>query len=215
MSRMSDRRETTLNASALAASPATKRETFHWPKYSLIVGTITTMAVKASEAVGDQARPPCRAPSRTRRKSRWRPGAGPGRAAPRRTRPFPSRSRSTGRPRAAAFFGSVPQRAPSVTLKRFPGCFRTVPSGSVRSKGAALSGSSAALEPASRMTSYSAGTACRPRCLRRARSAGCPAPRRLSSAAAADEPCPRAAPRPPRDRSPPPRRVRSSSSRAR
>jgi len=35
MSPMSDRRETTLNESPFARSPRTKRETFHWPKYSL------------------------------------------------------------------------------------------------------------------------------------------------------------------------------------
>ena len=50
MSPMSESRETTLNASPFALSPSTKRETFHWPKYSLIVGTITTTAVNASEA---------------------------------------------------------------------------------------------------------------------------------------------------------------------
>ena len=55
MSLMSERRETTLNASLSAASPRTKRDSFHWPKYSLIVGTITTSAVNASEAVGSQA----------------------------------------------------------------------------------------------------------------------------------------------------------------
>ena len=53
---MSERRDTTLNASPLALCPSTKRETFHWPKYSLIVGTMTTTAVKASDAVGRQAR---------------------------------------------------------------------------------------------------------------------------------------------------------------
>ena len=52
---MSDRRETTLNESPFARSPSTKRETFHWPKYSLIVGTITTTAVNASDAVGFHA----------------------------------------------------------------------------------------------------------------------------------------------------------------
>ena len=54
---MSERRETTLNASLVAPPPATKRESFHWPKYSLIVGTITTTAVKASDALGCQASP--------------------------------------------------------------------------------------------------------------------------------------------------------------
>ena len=52
---MSERRETTLNASLSAASPWTKRDSFHWPKYSLIVGTITTSDVNASEAVGCHA----------------------------------------------------------------------------------------------------------------------------------------------------------------
>ena len=55
---MSERRETTLNASPYALSPSTKRDVFHWPKYSLIVGTITTTAVNASDAVGFHARGP-------------------------------------------------------------------------------------------------------------------------------------------------------------
>jgi hypothetical protein len=55
MSPMSDSRETTLNESPVDASPRTKRDSFHWPKYSLIVGTITTSAVKASDGVGCQA----------------------------------------------------------------------------------------------------------------------------------------------------------------
>ena len=53
---MSERRETTLNASELARSPSTKRDVFHCPKYSLIVGTITTTDVNASEEVGCHAR---------------------------------------------------------------------------------------------------------------------------------------------------------------
>ena len=56
MSPMSESRETTLNASPCARFPSTNRETFHCPKYSLIVGTITTTAVKASDAVGFHAR---------------------------------------------------------------------------------------------------------------------------------------------------------------
>ena len=52
---MSESRETTLNESPFALSPGTKRDTFHWPKYSLIVGTITTTEVNASDAVGCQA----------------------------------------------------------------------------------------------------------------------------------------------------------------
>ena len=55
MSLMSESRETTLNESLSAASPWTKRDSFHWPKYSLIVGTITTSEVKASDAVGSHA----------------------------------------------------------------------------------------------------------------------------------------------------------------
>ena len=43
---MSESRETTLKDSAVELSPSTKRDSFHWPKYSLIVGTITTRAVK-------------------------------------------------------------------------------------------------------------------------------------------------------------------------
>ena len=56
MSPMSESRETTLNDSELARSPSTKRDVFHWPKYSLIVGTITTTDVNASDGVGRQAR---------------------------------------------------------------------------------------------------------------------------------------------------------------
>ena len=48
MSWMSLRRLTTLKFSAVASSPSTKRDSFHWPKYSPIVGTITTSAVNAS-----------------------------------------------------------------------------------------------------------------------------------------------------------------------
>ena len=56
MSPMSESRETTLNASPFALSPRTKRDTFHCPKYSLIVGTITTTDVNASDGVGFHAR---------------------------------------------------------------------------------------------------------------------------------------------------------------
>ena len=52
---MSESRETTLNDSAVEPSPSTKRDSFHWPKYSLIVGTITTRAVNASDSDGSQA----------------------------------------------------------------------------------------------------------------------------------------------------------------
>ena len=52
---MSESLETTLNESPVAASPRTNRDSFHWPKYSLIVGTITTSAVKASDGLGCQA----------------------------------------------------------------------------------------------------------------------------------------------------------------
>ena len=52
---MSESRETTLKDSAVELSPSTKRDSFHWPKYSLIVGTITTRAVKASDSDGSQA----------------------------------------------------------------------------------------------------------------------------------------------------------------
>ena len=55
MSRMSDRRETTLNDSESERLPSTNRDSFHWPKYSLMVGTITTSAVKASESLGCHA----------------------------------------------------------------------------------------------------------------------------------------------------------------
>ena len=71
MSLMSESRETTLNASPFALPPRTKRDTFHWPKYSLIVGTITTTAVKASYA----RRPPAlgRAVELAARSGRTRP----------------------------------------------------------------------------------------------------------------------------------------------
>ena len=54
--RCRESRETTLKDSELRPSPRTKRDAFHWPKYSLIVGTITTTDVNASDAVGRQAR---------------------------------------------------------------------------------------------------------------------------------------------------------------
>ena len=49
---MSFRREATLNEFVVALSPMTKREAFHSPKYSPIVGTITTSAVSASAVFG-------------------------------------------------------------------------------------------------------------------------------------------------------------------
>ena len=49
---MSLRRETTLNDVVLALSPSTKRESFQSPKYSPIVGTITTSALSASAVFG-------------------------------------------------------------------------------------------------------------------------------------------------------------------
>ena len=52
---MSLRRLTTLKFSPVAESPSTKRDSFHWPKYSLIVGTITTRAVNASLSIGCHA----------------------------------------------------------------------------------------------------------------------------------------------------------------
>ena len=73
MSLMSESRETTLNASLSAASPWTKRDSFHWPKYSLIVGTITTSDVNASDAVGSHA---CASVSSSRRVALERLGRG-------------------------------------------------------------------------------------------------------------------------------------------
>ena len=55
MSLMSESRETTLKDSDSELEPRTKRDSFHWPKYSLIVGTITTSAVNASESAGCHA----------------------------------------------------------------------------------------------------------------------------------------------------------------
>ena len=150
MSPMSERRETTLNESPFALSPSTKRETFHWPKYSLIVGTITTTEVNASEAVGVQAfaerssRPAWRTNSSADALKTFASGS----TSPNSSRPSPSRSAF-----APTYSGRVPQSMPSVRLKRLPGLLRTVPVGSLRSNGTALAGSSFADEPASRITS--------------------------------------------------------------
>ena len=56
MSAMSCRREAATKAFSLAASPAMKREFFQAPKYSDIVGVITTSEVSASAGVGFQSR---------------------------------------------------------------------------------------------------------------------------------------------------------------
>ena len=110
---MSERRETTLNDSPVAASPATKRESFHWPKYSLIVGTITTSAVKASDGAGCHALPASSSSvaylSNVSLAARSRFGSG-------RTSPnsvVPSPSRSTGVPAWPSVLG---QRAPERAL---------------------------------------------------------------------------------------------------
>ena len=52
---MSERREVATKPSSVAFSPAMKREFFHASKYSLIVGVITVIAVKASDGVGSNA----------------------------------------------------------------------------------------------------------------------------------------------------------------
>ena len=49
---MSLRREATLNDVVVALAPITKREAFQSPKYSPIVGTITTSALSASAVFG-------------------------------------------------------------------------------------------------------------------------------------------------------------------
>ena len=49
---MSLRREATLKEVVLALAPTTKREFFQSPKYSPIVGTITTSAESASVVLG-------------------------------------------------------------------------------------------------------------------------------------------------------------------
>ena len=111
---MSERRETTLNASPFALSPSTKRETFHWPKYSLIVGTITTTDVNASDAVGVQAFAGAVELSGVERRTR-RPAAlsafASGSTSPNSIRPSPSRSAF-----APTSSGRVPQSIPSVRL---------------------------------------------------------------------------------------------------
>ena len=118
MSPTSERRETTLKDSDAAAAPRTKRDSFHCPKYSLIVGTITTSDVIASDGVGSHAfadasssfaylSNACRRREQERRR----------RAAPRRSRSLPSPSRSTGvLATSSSRSGSVPQSAPSVRL---------------------------------------------------------------------------------------------------
>ena len=153
---MSESRETTLNASDVAASPGTKRDSFHWPKYSLIVGTITTSAVNASESVGCQALAgrvelpgvPVEPGRRGRRN-----------AASGSTSPNSSCAVAVEIDRGEAISTVVGQRAPERALgdvEEVAGLLEHGAVGSVRSNGTALSGSSAALEPASRMTSYSA-----------------------------------------------------------
>ena len=135
-------------------SPSTKRDSFHWPKYSLIVGTITTSAVNASDA----RRLPGlrRAVELARVAVEGVGGCGEdacvgqhlaeldravavevGRACPVRSR------------------ARAPEHALGEVVE-VAGLRRTRPSGSSRSNGTALAGSSCALEPASMMTSYSA-----------------------------------------------------------
>ena len=112
MSRMSERRETTLNASELAASPATNRDTFHCPKYSLIVGTITTIAVNASDGVGSHASPAASSSvayvSKASLAASRKPGSG--RTSPNSTSPSPSRSAGSRRGRGCP--GAFPRARP-------------------------------------------------------------------------------------------------------
>ena len=53
---MSCRREEAAKDCSSAFAPAMKREFFHWPKYSLIVGVIVTSACSASARSGFHAR---------------------------------------------------------------------------------------------------------------------------------------------------------------
>ena len=111
--------------------------------------------MKASDSLGSQASPEAASSPayRSNASADASSSGASGSTSPKSSVPFPSRSAGV---LCGSSAGSVPQSAPSVTLKRFPGCASVVPSESSRSNGTALSGSSAALEPASRMTSYSA-----------------------------------------------------------
>ena len=151
MSRMSLRREVATKPFSSALSPAMKREFFQAPKYSDIVGVITTTAVKASSSVGSHFLADAssslaylvKSVAAASRKS------ASGSASGKVTLPSPSRSGSTP---LAWNFGSVPKTEVSISAKKLPGCLYSLPAFVVRLKGTALSGSEPS-EPASMITS--------------------------------------------------------------
>ena len=150
---MSCSREAAAKDCSSAFAPAMKRELFHWPKYSLIVGVIVTSACRASARSGSHARAAlssafaCAAKSRVKAST----ASASGTASPKPAFPSPSRSGST--PRAWKS-GLVPNSDVSVRKKKLPGCSSTLPPGSFTSNGTAFSGSEASA-PASMITSNS------------------------------------------------------------
>ena len=137
---MSWSRDEAAKPSSLASEPAMKREFFHWPKYSLIVGVIVTSACRASSRVGVHDRAALSRAAACLAKSRLTAATtlASGTASPNEALPSPSRSART----SLAWKSSlVPNSDVSVRKKKFPGFFRTRPSGRWTSNGTAFSGS--------------------------------------------------------------------------
>ena len=154
MSPTSAKREIATKSRCELESPATNREFFHDSKYSFIVGTIVTSAVKASASVGCQAwvatnnSPAVVCIFRVDASSTLASG----KLSPKSTVLLPSRSADTF---ATVKSGNVPHKVLSVTPNRLPGWAIVRPSANVKSYGATLSPPSAPDEPASKITSKS------------------------------------------------------------
>ena len=134
-----------------ASSPAMKREFFHAPKYSDIVGVITTTAVNASSSDGSHFLADSSSSFAYLAKSvvaASRKSAS-GSASGNVTLPSPSRSASTP---LATNFGSVPKAEVSTSAKKLPGCSNLRPLGVSSENGTAFSGSDLSA-PASMITS--------------------------------------------------------------
>ena len=133
-----------------------KRDCFHWPKYSLMVGVIVTSACSASARSGVHLRAAASSFSACAAKSRVKANSASasGSASPNATFPSPSRSGFTPGAWKSAF---VPNSDVSVRKKKLPGCSSTLPPGSSTSNGTAFSGSEPSA-PASMMTSNSASS---------------------------------------------------------
>ena len=150
----STRREWATNAFSFVPDPAIARELFHSPKYPSTVGTITTSAVRTSEAFGFHARAAASLflAYETKLLAVATRTFASGSTSPNST--VPSRSRSALTPPGATNRLSVPQMVGSRSAwKKFPGFAKTFPFGSVRSNGTTVCGSSAALVPESMITS--------------------------------------------------------------